>query len=137
MIEKIRADLQGMFQLHGADVMLIKETNPVTNSLGEIIEVVPENIPQRIIERNRQHELTQTARGWSYQSLAEMAGDLSLGDLDFLLPHDTQIKEGNLMKYNGLLYHVKEITPCLVFGQAACFEARAERADANNADEFR
>ncbi|WP_217639399.1 hypothetical protein [Aneurinibacillus thermoaerophilus] len=131
LLQKIKSDLQKIFTEHGTIAFLIRESNPVYNKLGEVISYTPNNVEQIIIERRAEHKLLGSARGWTYQALAEMAGDISTGEIKFLLPADTQIQETSLIEYQGRRYHIETINPRRAFGEIVCYLAEAERADGN------
>ncbi|QYY44778.1 hypothetical protein ACKE5C_19135 (plasmid) [Aneurinibacillus thermoaerophilus] len=120
LLEKIKSDLQKMFSEHGKIAFLIEESKPIKNNLGEIIAYKTEKPKQVIIQRNLTHQV-----------LSEMAGDVSTGNMELLLPTNTRIVETSLIEYQGRRYQIKTVTPKRIFGEIVCYQAAAERVDGN------
>lgn len=118
MLDRIKSDLQRMFELHGRTALLIGEDNVVKNALGEIISCTPTETPQILVERNQ-------SRGVNNEEIVTLPEDI----LEFIALSDTFIVESSILKIDDRLFEVRELRPRRIFGQVVCYIGRAERAD--------
>lgn len=118
MLNKIKADLQQMFDLHGVKVEMVLESSVEKNLLGETLRSTPEKVPQTIIIRDNTKRLK-----------SELVGDVGSGEVNFNAPIDTLLAETKIFVHSNKRYHIKKMKPRWVFGEVVCYIGLGERAD--------